>query len=479
VLIGLLAAGSPLIVGSYTHLGKPEVFWWGVALLPVYLALTVSGSVAALLWSLLAWCNLSLSVLLLILFGPAALWTAVDQAVWPGLLIGLLPGLLKYGWRGLSIWRSGFLTSLTSDQIKLWKHPWRPLADELSWWLPYACSIGASAFASRQWVVGVLLICLPLTIYWANFRLLYINDGQSFHLAFWVIGLSYAAATHSWGGIIALLVMIYNRPLLCGFPAPLTSDREPAPANGWERRWRKAWQIWQMYPALSPMALPQPAPLLDFFCHIDDGARLLVESDGDPRRESRFRAFWQWSEELLPLRQIDLVNEMYTRMVETTLSDRYLTRFNAEQMSPETMHQLCQSLGVTYVVAHTDQMAATLAALGYVQLAALDLTTLPEFTRCVKTPPVSLTLWRTPTFTTVIDPPTPWIRTGNRLSWSAMAGQGYLVRYRWATGFTAIQQGQSLNIEPVQPFADTPLTFMRITAPNDGPVVLEFHPQWI
>jgi hypothetical protein len=345
--------------------------------------------------------------------------------------------------------------------------------------LPYVGSIGASALVSHQWMMGALLIGLSIAIYWANFRLLYINDGQSFHLAFWVIGLSYAAATHSWVGIAALLVMAYNRPLICGFPGPLAGGDEPAPANGWERRWRKAWRLWEIYPALSPVALPQPAPLLDFFGHIENGGRLLAESDGDPRRESRFRAFWQWSEELLPLRQVDLVNEMYTRFVETVLSDHYLTPFQAEKMSPQAMHQLCQSLGVAYVVAHTEPMAAALATLGYVQLAAVDLTTLPEFSRCVKTPPVTLTLWRTPTPTTVIEPSTPWSRTGNRLSWQAAAGARYLVRYRWTAGFTAAQYGQPLNIERVRPLPDAPLTFMQITTPSDGPVTLEFYPRRI
>ena len=55
-----------------------------------------------------------------------------------------------------------------------------------------------------------------------------------------------------------------------------------------------------------------------------------------------------------------------------------------------------------------------------------------------------------------------------------MAGQSYIVRYRYHLNFRAYQNGQRLNVEPVRPVMELPLTFMRVKAIEDGQIILWF-----
>jgi hypothetical protein len=175
---------------------------------------------------------------------------------------------------------------------------------------------------------------------------------------------------------------------------------------------------------------------------------------------------------------------MYTRGVERELTDRYLTRFNAGQMTAQEMRYICQVLGVSYVVAHTSATVEVLQAMGFQQVAQVDLGDLEHFREIVRTPAaitpaVTLTLLRNPLPATVAEPPVPWERKGNELTWKAKAGQSYVVRYRHSPDFRAYQHGEMLKVEPIEPFSGLSLTFMQVKAIADGPIVLQFHPRWI
>ncbi len=476
VIVALLAVGSPLLVGSYTHLGKPEVFWWGIAIPAVFLMLSGNVFVAGLLWSVIAWANLSVSVMPMLLLGPALLFLLP----FPGLLalaLGALPGVIKHGMRGIYMWRSDFLANVIGEQSQLWKRPWYPTVTELLWWLPFAVSIMASAYALQQPLVGGMLLLVGVGLYWINFRFFYLNDVQGFHLAFWVIGLCYAATAQSLPALLAILAMTYVRPDYCGFP--IAGDAPSQDVSLLQRRLRKIRVQMQSYPALMPTPLPQPPSLMTFFNRIPNGARILIESDGDPRTESKFQAFWQWTEEFLPRRQVDLANEIYTRLVEAELVDRYLNRFNAEKMSAQEMASLCRVLGVSYVVAHSRMTTESLESVGFVSIVQVDLAELNEFRAIVPTPPVILTLLRNLEEITVIDPAVAWQRSGNELAWDARAGQTYVVRYCYNAQFRAHQDGREVDIEPLKPIDNIHLQFMQVGAILDGRIVMKFHRRWI
>ena len=464
IAIGLLMAGSPILAVSYTHLGKTEVLWWGLVPVFVFAAFSGKGLVAGLLWSFIAWSNLGVSVLLVLMLGPALLFFSLSTNFFFWLLIGVMPGAVKHAIRVIYMWRSGFLSDLVSEQSHLWKWPWRPISFELGWWLPFILSVAASAYKSQQFITGGLIMVVGLLLYWANRRFIQLSDVQSFHLAFFTIGFGYAIAVQSLLGLIAIILFVYCHPPFW---------YEAVWKQCWPD-WRKAWQMMKSYLEVAPIRLLQPSLLITFLNQIPDGARFLAESDGDPRTGSRLRNFWQWTEEFLPPRQVDLVNEIQTRFVEPELVIRYLSHFNASQMSAQVMGQLCQVLGVSHVVVFTPATVNVLKSIGYQLIAQVDLRQLDQQSRNVIRPPVAMALLRAPLPATVIDPAVRWERKGNILTWNANAGQSYMIRYRYHPNFRAYQNGLTLEVEPVKPVNELPLTFMRVKAIADGRIILWF-----
>jgi len=476
LLVGILVAGSPLIVGAYTHLGKPDVFWWSLAIPVTFAVFSGNALLAGLLWSAAAWLSLSVSVMLILLLGLVLLVTMALPGDLSALLLGFTPGMVKHGIRGFYMWRAGFMISLKSEQSRLWKRPLYPAIDELLMWFPFGLSVLVSAYLSKDMLVGGLIVFAGIGLYWANFRIIYFSDAQSFHLAFWVIGLCYVVKTESLTGLLLMLLLVYSRARTCGIP--ICEDECSDATDPWQRRLYNSWKIMQNYPSLVPALIPKPNELINFFMNIPDGSRVIAESDGDPRTASKFRNFWQWSEEILPFRQVDLVNEIYTHGVEPELVDRYLTRFNAEQMTSQEMGEVCKVLGVSYVVVHTITTMESLKGAGYHYVAHIDMSPLTHFRQIVHTPPVTLSLLRNPSAVAVIEPASHWVRRGNELIWEAKAGQIYMIRYRFHSEFKAQQQGKMLAVKPVQPIGELPLRFMQVKAIADGPLILKLHPRW-
>lgn len=472
----LLALVSPMFVGLHTHLWKAEFFWWGAGVLFCYSALTQPGMTTGLLWSVIAMVNLPASVMLALLTAPVLLVGSLSQGSFMLLVLGVLPGAIKHGLRIYGMWRSGFLSSLTSEQARLWKRPWRPIGSELAWWVPFLLAVMAGSYSSGNWGVGMIVAGTGIFLYWANFRLIYFNDVESFHLGFWGLGLSMACLGGSWLGLAAMLVFAYTSPALCGFPLPFgfvaSGDRR-------SRLSQEALARYRSYPALEAMPYPLPQPLREFFELIPDGARILAESDGDPRTQSKLRVFWVWSEGLLPLRGVDLVNEMYTRLNEPDLSDSILLRLNSAAMSQAEILETSLQLGVSHIVAWTDETVSALLAAGYIERGVVDLAGLEEFRRVIPCPPVVLRLLESPRPVGIIAPVVKWQRQSNELVWSAEAGKVYLVRYRYHPGFAAQQDGEMLPVEPYSPFPEVKLRFMRVTAVSDGPLTLRYKGRFI
>lgn len=476
-LAGVIAAGSPLLIVSYTHFGKPEMFWWAFTIPVIYLGLAGQGLWAGLGWSILTIFNLSVSYMIILLLGPALL---IALFVHGTLLVGIagaIPGIGKNIIRLTYMWRSGFMGSITSEQTRLWKRPLRPQITEMILWFPFLLSVTLSSCASSSPILGIFIILFGIGVNWFNYRVIYLNDPQSFNAAFWVIGLIFACISHSLCALLAIALMLYVNPNLYNFPL-LDVETNPCidKVDRWLRNENKAMRI---FPALAPLSLPRPTELMHFFDQIPNGARFIAESDGDPRAGSRFRMFWQWTEEFLPARQIDLVSEMYTRAVEPDLVDRYLTTFSAQQMTADEMTRLCQNLGASHIVTHTKETAALLKDAGHRSIANVDLATLDEFSAVIaNVPPVELNLFEIAAFEAIIAPAVSWSRIANDLTWLACADQSYIIRYRYSPEFRAYQNGQKLTVEPFNPMSDLPLQFMQVTAVADGPVTLKFRPHW-
>lgn len=469
----LLMAVSPLLVAAFTHLGKPESFWAGGAFAFALISLIKPSLAAGLIWSALAFANLGSSVIIALIMGPALLVLSVKQHTLLLLSIGVLPGLIKHSLRLFYMHRSGFAGKLLSEQSRLWKRPWYPIPSELYSWVPFSLSLALTTLDCRLYLVGGLLALIAIFLMWANSRITYLNDELSFQLYAWIVALGFALAAHSWAGFAISFFILYARPSAFGIPSNHVSEFH---RNKWHARWRDTWHQVLSFPSLSPMRLPKPTPLMEFFSAIPDGSRILFEADGDPRTCSNFRVFWVWSEDVLPFRSIDLANEMYTRLVEPELADTVLNHFNAREMTAETMSQVCSSIGASYVIAHTSETVNALKAAAWSVRATIDLSLMPTFCEIIKTPPVMLKLLMSPTGETVIDSPVAWTRRGNVLQWPATQGQRYIVRYRYDQNFKADQAGTIISVEATHCFEELPLRFMAVTASKNGILRLEFVP---
>lgn len=477
ILIGLLAAGSPLIIGAYTHQGKPEMFWWAFSIPVVYFALSGNGLWAGLCWSGLSLLNLSISYMIILLVGPAFLFVFYIHGALSEAIMGGVPGIFKNSIRLLYMWRSGFMAGISSEQARLWKRPIRPTDKELMWWFPFVSSIVFSTFTAVNPVVGLLIIGFSVGMYWFNWRVIYINDTQSFHILFYLITLTYACVNQSLPGLLIIFFLLYPRPSSCGIP--INHPTASKAVVVWNRRIENALNEIRSFPNLGAQERPQPEQLMQFFAQIPHGSRIIAESDGDPRVDSKFRAFWQWTEEFLPVRQVDLVNEIYTRIVESELVDKYLLKFNAQHMTIAEMLQICRILGVSYIVTNTQETTTLLESAGYRAVGSVDLAVLDDFLTVVtKIPPVKLNLFKILSTETVVSPAAPWSRKGNELKWQAIAGQSYVIRYRYAPEFQAYQKGHKLEVRPFRPLNDLPLQFMQVSTIIDGPVVLNYQPRW-
>jgi hypothetical protein len=236
----------------------------------------------------------------------------------------------------------------------------------------------------------------------------------------------------------------------------------------------------QQYPYLNPIKFPKPKELMEFFQKIPSGSRVIFESNGDLFTYSQFNSLWQWTEEFLPDQMVEVVNEIYTRILEPELFDKYLFRFNSEQMSIEEMIHICRVLGVSYVITYTNEMRNILERSGYFSLAKVNLATIPDFLKnFINIPEVELNLFLISTSFKLISPPVNWIRKGNKLMWMAKSKQSYIVRYRYTPEFIASQNNKIIIVEPFKPFSDLPLKFMKLTAIADGEIILEFIPRLI
>lgn len=470
----LFIAASPIIVSSYTHAGKPEMFWWPLAIPMATAVFSGFGLLAGLIWSLIALVNFSVSILTMLILGISIILFMIPSQEFFWFLLGSLPGVIKYGLRVTHMVRTGFLQNLAAEQSRLWKRPWYPIKTELMVWIPFASMILVTAWDSQIYLLGIVLLFSGIGIFWANYRIIYFADPGSILACFWIIGLSFAVVAQSGIGLIFNIIFLYTHPIFCKFPISSRTKNNGAQVDRIKYIRKVYLENICNYPNLKLLALTEQDLLMKFFDNIPSGSRILAESDGDPRTESGFRAFWQWTEEYLPLRLIDLVNEMYTRAVEPELVDAYLNKFNSHYFTSHEMDDLCRTIGVSHVVAYTPDMTGSLTHVGWKMISQIDLSLLDGLLQALKSRTSKLFLLEAPYPNSVIEPYTVWHRVGNELSWEGEKDVTYTIRYRYHNNFAAYQDGRELSVRPIFPFKDIQLQFIQVVAPSYGRISLKY-----
>ncbi len=470
VLFTLTLIASPFVVSVFMHYGKPEVFWYGAAMLCLYYTFSGHFVVAGIIWSMIAFVNLGCSIMIVMFFGPIAIVNAIAHNSVLGLFLSCLPGLLKHGFRIAMMLKNGFLNNLVSEQSRLWKRPWYPTAIDLAWWIPYLFSIIATTFQGKLPFENLFLLGLwPIFVYWSNNRILYFNDQQNVNMTLLIAAIAIAGAHFSPIGIIFILVFAYNHPGLCGIPLTQKILKKVHVKLSDPNILLRV----SNFPSLDPMTFPMPEELKCLFLRMTANSRIIAESDGDPRTISKFRGFWLWVDGFLPERNIDLVNDLYFRLNEPDLFNRYLIPFSSDHMSGDKMLDICKSLGAGYVVAHSDRTVQSLIENGFLICAVADIAPLEDFRRLVSAPPVILTLLKNPDRAGVIDPDVQWnYNKKGAMRWNATRTGEYKIRIRYHKYMKATNNGMPIRVKPYQPFQNVPTQFMKITIENPGQVDL-------
>lgn len=469
----LLLAASPLLISLYTHMGKPEIFWHALIPLWVYFIFTSPVSleqvlIVGLTWSFIAFVNVSVPVICGLMLAPVILFLYFESPYFSILIAAFVPGIIKIILRVLYMIRDGFFSRVAKEQSRLSIDRFYFSIEESKWIIPFVLSIILASAQSLSYEKGALLLVAVIFIYWINGRngrIVKLNDFINMNSILGSIAIGYALACGSITGLIAILIFYYALPSSCDYPIQS----------------KNFLTVFRSFPAFNPIAFPFPQPLKEFFDHIPNNSRIVSESDGDPRTQSLFKRFWQWTEEFFPLRHIDVVNEMYTTFVEPQFMEKYVNRLKPGTMTPSEISNLCENLGIQFFICYTHKMETELKEARFTQIASIDLNDFPQFTALIRTPSHTLRLFKNSIQTTLIDPPVSYQYNRSNLSWNARAHTRYIIRYRYYPQFKAFQgQNQEpLILEKYQPFEDVPLTFMTVKPTVDGPIVLKFQKRCI
>ena len=476
-IVAVLLLGCPVCLCCYTHLGKPELIWWFFATIFFVVGWWIPGVIPGLVWSVVAFANLAVSVMLFIFIAPAILLQHQSLDVWIGFMIGCLPGILKHLFRSWQMNRTGQLKSVVDEQTGLWKQGIFFNFKELLIVVPFTLSIMVSSFEGNRWVTGFVLVFCCVGLFWFNWRCIYINDPQSFYLGFLSITVTWATVCESPFGLVCAMVLAYSHPSLCG-----TSRRSRIPdPDPFKNRAQAGKLAWKTYPDLEPRTLHAPSEFLNMFDRIPDNCRVAFETHGYIRTSKGLRRFGVWSEDILPLRKIDLLAEEYTRIAELEVDKAIVSRFNGDEMTGFELTENARIMGIGWIIAYSESTINTLVEAGWKQEITIDLDEMSADALSIFDPfPTSvLVLLRAPEDIGFVLPFVDLRFDGNCLSWQAVANRQYDIRFRYYSNFKADIDGVPVELAPYTPYENLPLKFIRCIAPASGRLRLEYITKFV
>lgn len=185
IFLLMLISLSPMLIQIFFNLGKPEVIWWFIVPFISFYAFSESLYISGLLWSILAMVNAPIAFLtaVAILLPSILFHIAVGNELLNILffIFACMPGVVKLFLRLLFMHKSDFLRIIGKEQANLWNRSYFNLGEEFLTYLiilfiSYSISIALGN-------VLFLLISAPLILLnYSNWRLVYLNDTQSFML---------------------------------------------------------------------------------------------------------------------------------------------------------------------------------------------------------------------------------------------------------------------------------------------------------
>ncbi len=482
--LALLLLGSPL--GLHALVGymlKPEVPWWSLALIAVTTALGGYWGPALAAGGILLLANASVAAITAFLIGPLWIYAAWTNSTFPGemALVWLAPGGLKTLVMIFQARTDGMGRDVAVEQKKVARRKSVSLSElaGLALWFGVPLALCGAGFGSATVITGVAATLFLL----GNAHVAKVADNVTVLLALLTLLAALALVSGEWMGLAGIAWFAYYRPF-GAYPAMVgraaAEAHRAALAGSNDDRLRALQAAARDFPWFSQQGLAKVDAIDRMLDAIPEGARVLLESDGDGRGAGSHLHFRNWADARVAPRQVELVNQFFlARLVEPALADLYLDRFGAKTLDSATLKKVCVTLGVSHVLAFTTETVLALEGVGFKTVASVRPEQMATFADVLHMPTTGIVLLTTPGEPAVIEPAVAWTRNGNTLRWLACSGEEYLVRYRYHQKFVARQGEMSIAVAPITVIDGLPLRFMRVKAVNDGPLQLQFRNRWL
>lgn len=484
LLLALIIFGSPAGLHSLVgYMLKPEVPWWSLAMIAAGSAVGGHWPMAFAACGLLLLGNASVSAITAFLIGPLWILTAWNDGTLPGgaSLAWLIPGAVKMGVRILQARAEGMGREVTADQKKAARRNTVSIRElvNLALWFGIPLLL-CGAFSGS----ATLLLGAAATLFWlTNRHVVKVADTVTVLLALLTVLAALTLTSGEWWGLVGIAWFTYYQPFTA-YPAmsgqAAAEAHKLALAGSPSDRLRALQTAARDFPWFSSRGLPECGKVVSLLAAIPDGARVLLESDGDGRWAGTHLHFRNWADSIVARRNVELVNQFFlVRVVEPVLADLYLDQFTAKRLGSGTMLEICQALGASFVLAFTPDTVAALEATGFQRVTEVSAEEMADLADELHMPITGIVLLASPGEPAVVEPTVSLVRCKNSLSWNAKAGQDYLVRYRYHGNFVARQGEAPIDVTPYSVIDGLPLRFMRVQASADGLLELEFRPRWL
>ncbi len=499
--VGIIAAisvgGGPLLVRSFTRLGKPELMWAGVGLGAVALGYSGHTVGAGLVWSLLAVVNTPAAVTLGLVAAPGFLCFALLEGTLLDLVTAGLPGVCKVAVRAIPALRTGVAGTVAKQQ-KFYLLPLTPTLDDLYVVVAFAAPVVVTAVtcpisvdATVWWqsggvttafLLGVMILPGP-ALYYLNGRLLRINDIQSIDLALVQTCLGIALGLGSLAGVAVTVGLIYRHRGRYHTRFAVQDQRHyyNGPWAPWQVVVRGLIRVMGRVGTAKPFAYPASPTIRQFVDAIPPRVRYIVEQTGDEPYTTQYpsRPFFSWLTHLDRIKGCHNLTSLVTYTMEFELACKLLARFNADASSPANLSETADRLGASHVLVYSDTTKAALESHGFAQISTIVPSALPK-DECHRLfeppePPFIVLMVRQDGSGGAISPATRYRYHRSALLFRAKAGVDYLIRHRFEPNFAARQAGRRVELRPEPIVAGCPTSFMRLRAPADGPVRIWFR----
>jgi hypothetical protein len=477
-VVAVLIAASPLFIVSQIHLGKPEILWWFAVPWLVIACATRQFAVAGLLFSAIALVNFTVAFFAGITTVAAVVALLPQQEELLILGLAMAPGVLKTALRLVPFLRAGALRGLAREQADVVKGDSPRLAAKLRSALTPGFVLHIATFAvallltARGMPSPFLLIVAGVAaiVFLFNQSVLYVNDVQSFRMWHLSLLVAFAAGDPSWLAAAGLAVFTYVDPMFAGAGVPRVQlDRYEGLLRAVAARGREALTYLRTFPELGVVRRSVvAAPVLELFERVPDGARVAVELQTTDRMAGGFRVFLLACDHVLPKRGIEIVPDEYTRLT-ARFRDTVHLAFRASAHR-DGVAAMFGTVGASYALALSPEMAAAMRRRGYVEAGAL---TRERIRDAGLDMPNDISLFATGA-NGQVTPAAPLTKRPNALEWQAVAGESYVVRYQYHRHLKATQNGRVLEVRPWLPFDGSDVAFVTVRAETDGPLLLRF-----